>query len=240
MEKRAFWSLASLVDPSSDPGADPEKAYALRVEPEPVPDERFPSLDEAALVEIALANRPESRAAALAVAAARAGRKLADAPFYPTLSITGGYVLADPNSRVAFQSDPWKFTGTWSLGAVLSYDLGGIPANLAERDAQAAAGRKSGADDRRTRETIVLDLRYGLQAFLQARRDYALLSGMIDQAKEAERVAEQRLAAGTASELDLLTARLSRLKVEFSVTNKLIDEQIAAADLERAAALAKL
>jgi outer membrane protein len=239
-ERRAFWNLASLVDPETDPGAVPEKRYTLEIDAAPVPDASFPSLDESELERVALAGRPETRGSALAVAAAETGRKLAEAPLYPTFTVSGSYVYADPNSRVYFQSDPWLFTGTWSLSAVISYDLGGVPANLAEREAQSDAARKSVADDRRQRETVALDVRNCLQSFLQARGDYDLVSGMIEQARENERVAEQRLAAGTASDLDLLTARMSRLRVEFSIANKLIDEQIAAADLERATALAKL
>jgi outer membrane protein len=203
-------------------------------------DGRFPSLDMAELERLALENRPETRATALSVAAAETGRRLAEAPLYPTLSVSGNYVYADPNSRVYFQSDPWKFTATWSLSATLSYDLGGVPAALAERDAQVAAARRSSADDRRQRESIAFDVRVCLQSFLQVRSDYGLVSGMIGQARENERVAEQRLAAGTASDLDLLSARLGRLKVEFSIANELIDEEVAAADLERAVALARL
>jgi outer membrane protein TolC len=245
-QRRAFWNLDALVEPTTGSEASttadptPEADYSLTSEPQPVPDGRFPTLDESELIRRALDNRPETRASALSAVAAEVGRKIAEAPLYPTLSISGSYLYADPNPREAFQSDPTLFTGTWAIGATLTYDLGGLPANLAEREAQAYAVKKSQADDNRQRETVVLDLRTCLQSFLQARKDYGLVSGMIDQAKENERVTEQKVAAGTASDLDLLTARLSRLKVEFSITNKLIDEQIAAADLERAAALAKL
>ena len=245
-QRRAFWNVAALVEPTTgsvaSPAADPtpETDYSLTSEPQPVPDDRFPTLDEAALIRQALDNRPETRASALTAVAAEVGRKIAEAPLYPTLSISGSYLYADPNPREAFQSDPTLFTGTWTLGASLTYDLGGLPANLAERDAQADAVKKSQADDGRQREIVALDVRTCLQSFLQTRKDYALVSGMIDQAKENERVTEQKVAAGTASDLDLLTARLSRLRVEFSIANKLIDEQIATADLERAAALAKL
>jgi outer membrane protein TolC len=245
-QRRAFWNLAALVEPTtgseSSPTADPtpEVDYSLTSEPQPVPDGRFTTLDEAVLIRQALNNRPETRASALSAVAAEVGRKIAEAPLYPTLSISGSYLYADPNPRELFQSDPTLFTGTWSLGVALTYDLGGLPANLAERGAQVDAVKKSQADDSRQRENVILDLRTCLQSFLQVRKDYGLVSGMIDQAKENERVIEQKVAAGTASDLDLLTAHLSRLKVEFSITNKLIDEQIAAADLERAAALAKL
>jgi outer membrane protein len=245
-QRRAYWSLAALVEPTTESGVDPaadstpEASYSLIAEPQPVPDGRFPILDEVKLLRLALDNRPETRASALATAAAEVGRKIAEAPLYPTLSVSGSYLYADPNPRNAFQSDPALFTGTWSIGAALTYDLGGLPASVANRDAQADAVQKSLADDSHQRETVVLDLRTCLQSFLQARKDYVLVSGMIDQAKENERVTEQRVAVGSASNLDLLTARLARLRVEFAITNKLIDEQIAAADLERAAALAKL
>jgi len=253
VQKRTFWALASLVEGSAAPASaadgpapddpaldDPVARYTLASPPQPVPDSRFATLDEPRLIDLALANRPETRAAGLTTAAADLGRRIAEAPLYPTLSLTGSAVYADPNPRVAFQSDPNKFTGTWSLGATLSYDLGGLPANLAARDAQVDAVAKSRADERRQREAVVLDVKGCLLAFLQTRSDYALIAGMIDQAVESERVVEQRLGAGTASDLDRLSARIARLKIEFSTANKLIDQQIAAADLERAAALADL
>ncbi|MGA2477215.1 MAG: TolC family protein [Spirochaetia bacterium] len=245
-QKQAFWTLASLVEGSRGTdltqwaAADPETTFALTAKPEPVPDSRFPTLIEAELIGRALANRPETRAASLISASAEIGRKIAEAPLYPTVSITGGYLFADPNPRVPFQTDPWTFTGTWSLGLALSYDLGGLPANLAARDAQGQAVEKNRADERHQKEAVVLDVRASLLAFQQTRRDYVLVSGMIDQARENERVTEEKVAAGTASELDFLGARTARLKVEFAITNKLIDQQVAAADLERAAALAPL
>lgn len=242
-QKRAYLNLASLVETAFGEGAsssaDPVAAYYLAAEPAPVPDGRFPTLDEKSLVERALANRPETRTASLATEAARIGERIAAAPLYPTLSLTGSYLLADPNQRVFMQSDPWKFTGTWTLGATVSYDIGGLPANLSARDAQADGVEKSRADEMRQRETIALDVRLCLLAFEQARSDYAVVAGMIDQARENERVAERKYEAGAASDLDLQSARISRLKVEFQIANKLIDEQIAAADLERAAALAE-
>jgi outer membrane protein len=245
-QKRAFWTLASLVQGSRDEdiaswgAADPATTFSLTAKPEAVPDDRFPSLEESTLIGRALANRPETRAATLTAEASEIGRKIAEAPLYPVVSVTGSYLVADPNPRVPFQADPWTFTGTWSLGIGLSYDLGGLPANLANRDAQGQAVAKGRADERRQKEMVVLDVRATLLAFQQARRDCTLVAGMIDQARENERVTEAKVAAGTASDLDLLSARTARLKVEFTITNKLIDQQVAAADLERAAALAAL
>ena len=260
-QKRAFWNLAYLVDGTAQspegqspaagaPGTQPPAAadpaagyvapYVLAVRPEPVADTRFTTLDEAQLISQALSNRPEIRAAGLSSAAADIGRRIAEAPLYPTLAVTGGLLYADPNPRVAFQSDPGLFTGTWQVGVSLSYDLGGLPANLAARDAQADAAARSKSDEKRQREMVILDVESTLLAFQQARGDYLLVSGMIEQARENERVTAQRVAAGTANDLDQLASRIARLKIEFAISNKLIDQQIAAADLERAAALVPL
>ena len=261
-QRRAFWNLAYLVDGTAQPGAALQSAsagtpsagtpstanpqgdyavpYVLAVKPEPVSDTRFPTLDEAELISRALSNRPEIRAAGLTSVAAEIGKKIAEAPLYPTLAVTGGLLYADPNPRVAFQTDPSLFTGTWSVGVSLSYDLGGLPANLAARDAQVDSAAKSESDEKRQREVVILDVESCLLAFQQARSDYLLVSGMIDQARENERVTAQRVSAGTANDLDQFAAHISRLKIEFAISNKLIDEQIAAADLERAAALAPL
>ncbi|HTZ50055.1 MAG TPA: TolC family protein [Spirochaetia bacterium] len=265
-QKRAFWNLAYLVDGTAQspegqspaaqspaagaPGTQPPAAadpaagyvapYVLAVRPEPVADTRFTTLDEAQLISQALSNRPEIRAAGLSSAAADIGRRIAEAPLYPTLAVTGGLLYADPNPRVAFQSDPGLFTATWQVGVSLSYDLGGLPANLAARDAQADAAARSKSDEKRQREMVILDVESTLLAFQQARGDYLLVSGMIEQARENERVTAQRVAAGTANDLDQLASRIARLKIEFAISNKLIDQQIAAADLERAAALAPL
>ena len=225
---------------AADPAAGYVAPYVLAVRPEPVTDTRFTTLDEAQLISLALSNRPEIRAAGLSSAAADIGRRIAEAPLYPTLAVTGGLLYADPNPRVAFQSDPGLFTGTWQVGVSLSYDLGGLPANLAARDAQADAAARSKSDEKRQREMVILDVESTLLAFQQARGDYLLVSGMIEQARENERVTAQRVAAGTANDLDQLASRIARLKIEFAISNKLIDQQIAAADLERAAALAPL
>jgi outer membrane protein TolC len=242
-EKRAFWTLAWLIqgtrmEPSAASAIDPETSFNLTVSPEPVPDSRFPTLDEAQLIATALANRPEIRASNLNSAAAEASRAIAEAPLYPTLTLAGGYVYADPNPRAVFQTDPWLFTGTWSMGLSLSYDIGGLPANLAAREEQIDLLAKTRAEEKSTQETVILDVQNCLLAFCQARKEYELLSATIEQAKENERVIAQKASVGSASDIDVLSARTARLKVEFTVTNKLIDEQIAAADLKRAVALA--
>jgi outer membrane protein TolC len=253
LQRRAFLALANL--------AGGQLATALLSGADgavlaTVPDTPLPAalgggqdspLDESAdlppvdkLIETALAARPETRASAIAAEAARHGVAIAKGALYPTVALSGSYNLADPNQRVPFQTNPWQFTGTWAVGIGLSYDIGGLPANLAEVKAQEAAVDKSAADDRRQREAIVFDVRNCVMAYEQAVSDVQVVKGMIDQAIENQRVTQQRFDAGTASRPDLLGAQLSLLRAEFTVTNKEIDAQEARADLARALALVRL
>ncbi len=239
-QKRAFLSLAMLI-------GDDALAAGLSAGDAPPPltlttgpgDEGQPafsdSLEENGLVSDALAGRPETRAMEISVSAARHGIALSQAPLYPTLSLTGNYTLANPNSRVFFQTDP-QFTGTWALGIQLSYDLGGIPANLAERSASTLAADKAASDAEKQRNAVAQDVRACILNLKRARRDLELTRQMVEQATENARVARQRLGAGRANDLDVSTADLGVSRSDFAVFNREIDVQIASADLARAAA----
>lgn len=248
--QKAYLSLSVLIADSADGGqpADPAARFDLTSGPSdgnavtaqktPLPLAVSGSIDGQALVGLAFANRPETRASALALRAAESSRRLAMAPLYPALNVTGNYTYADPNQRVYFQSDPWKFTGTWSLGVSLSYDLGGLPANLTERKAQVDSVKKIASDEKRQGEVVSIDVRSCLLAYEQTGADIALVSRLLDQTRESERVSAERLKAGTINQLDFLTSSLARLRSEFAIVNKQIDLQVAAADLIRAVGLA--
>jgi outer membrane protein len=191
--------------------------------------------DEKALIAEALSKRPETRISALSIELAEHGQKLAEAPLFPTVALTGTFTYADPNPRVFIQSDAW--TPTWALGIQVSYDLGGLPANLKEIDAQARGLSKAQADKAKAQNSVVMDVRTCLLNLARTRRDLALVQGMVDQARENVRVMQQKLDLGIVGAADMLNAQLTLLRSNFTVTNKRIDLQVAAADLTRALAL---
>jgi outer membrane protein len=244
LQNRAFLVLASLMGNASVPLAlspqapDAPAPFTLTTQPA---DTVVTGLDqpmaETDLVSRALAGRPETRVWSLSIQMAEHGIKQAQASLYPTVTLLGNYTLADPNQRVPFQTDPAMFTGTWALGLQISYDIGGLPANLEECAAQEQALKKTQADAEKQRNAVVLDVRTCIIACERTRRDIALTRGAVEQAAENLRVAQQRLAAGTANDLDVLTAQFNLLKANFAVTNRQIDAQVAAADLARAVAL---
>jgi len=233
------WNLANLQI-SADPSAAQMPLALSSQADDPLVPEIAGALNEKNLIEMALARRPETRSSVLASQVAEHSARLAAAPLYPTVSITGGYTLADPNPRVAFQTDPWAFTGTWSLGVQLSYDVGGIPANLEEKKAQELGVKKARADAAKLTTTVVLDVRTCVLNLTRARTDLELISDMVAQAEENVRVAQRRYEAGTLNEASRLSEQLGLLRAQFAVFNKQIDVQIAAADLLRATALETL
>ncbi len=233
------WDVANLAT-----GADPSSArmpFDLSTQAD---EPLFPGiageLDEGKLIDTALARRPETRSSALAVQAAEHGARLAASPLYPTVAITGSYTLADPNPRVAFQTDPWQFTGTWSLGIQLSYDIGGIPANIEEKKAQELGVQKAQADSLKLRTMVVLDVRTCVLGLTRAQADLKLIKDMVAQAEENARVAQKRYEAGTLNQVSRLSEELGLLRAQFAVVNKQIDVQIAVADLLRATAMEDL
>ena len=244
LRERAYLLLASQIGwdvADLDMDADPFTAqmpFDLSTQADdPLAPEIAGALDERKLIDMALVRRPETRSSALAAQAAEHSARLAAAPLYPTMAITGGYTIADPNPRVAFQTDPWQFTGTWSLGIQLSYDIGGIPANLEEKKAQELGVKKARADAAKSASAVVLDVRNCVLNLTRAHADLQLISEMVAQAEENVRVAQRRYEAGTLNEVGRLSEQLGLLRAQFAVFNKQIDIQIAAADLLRATAL---
>ncbi|MBN1413166.1 MAG: TolC family protein [Spirochaetales bacterium] len=193
--------------------------------------------DETGLITDALMKRPETRLSAVALKLAEHSQKLAEAVLYPTEALTGNFTYANPNQRVLVPSDPSEFTATWAVGVQVSYDFGGLPANLKESEAQDHGVNKSMADKEKQQNAVILDVRTCLLNLARAQRDFALTKEMVPQSSETLRVVQQKVDVGMASSADLLNAQLGLLRANFTVTNKQIDLQIAAADLARAVAL---
>jgi outer membrane protein TolC len=244
LQNRAYLTLASLIGKDAAgqsldaQPSDAQQPFALSSQPkDPVVGDLGSTLEENDLVSKALARRPETRLSSLSLQMGEHAVKQAQGTLYPTVTLTGNYTYADPNQRVPFQTDSTVFTGTWALGVQIGYDLGGLASNISEIDAQGQALKKTEADAQKLRNSVTLDVRSCMISLERARRDLSLTQGSVDQARENLRVAQEKLANGTANDLDVLTAQFNLLKVGFAVTNRAIDVQIASADLARASAV---
>ncbi len=235
----AFLMLSSLIGDRSASQGDGKTEYALTSEPGSIPpaDALKAAEDggDTALVARALANRPETRVASIALSAQAAARLAARGDLYPTLSLTGSLAYADPDPRIFPAED--IFNLSWSLGLRLRYDLGGVPGAL-ERSAAADTDlEKATADLARQRNAIALDARKCALALKQARNSLELTKGMVAQAEEGARVAEQKYEVGMAKHSEVFQSQLALVRAQLAVKGKLIDVEIAQADLSRALGL---
>jgi outer membrane protein TolC len=237
MRDLAMLVLASLegdANAASTGNASPN--YELTSKPgEKVPAVLSAGADEATLVGKALANRPETRAAAAALGIGVHAKKMAEADFYPTLLLTGSLSYADPDPRIFPPADKWNLS--WSAGLRLRFDLGSLPGALARGKAASSDLEKARADLARTSNGIALDVRKCVLSLKRAKNSLELTRGMVGQAAENRRVAEEKLQNGMAKRSELLQAEIALLRANLAVESRLIDVEIAEADLLRAAAL---
>jgi outer membrane protein len=191
--------------------------------------------DEAPLIDGALSRRAETRAAAIAIQASSAARVASKSELYPSLSINGALSYADPDPRLFPTQD--KFNLSWSIGARLRYDIGALPGAL-ERGAAAEADlAKARADLQRQRNAIALDVRKCALTTRRTRDSLELTKAMVTQAEEGLRVAGKKYDVGMAKRSEVLQAELALVRARLSVTSKLVDIEIAQADLVRALGL---
>ena len=231
----AFLTLSSLVG-DRDASQGEEVEYTLTSVPGSTPPadtlKAAEAGDDRALVERALANRPETKAAAIALEAEEAARVAARSDLYPTLSLTGSLFYADPDPRIFPEED--QFNLSWSVGLRLRYDIGGVPGAIERGKAADTDLEKARADLARKRDAIALDVRKCALALKRARNSLELTQGMVAQAEEGERVAGQKYGVGMAKHSDVLQAQLALIRAHLAVESKLIDVEIAQADFARA------
>ncbi|MGA2545350.1 MAG: TolC family protein [Rectinemataceae bacterium] len=237
MQEMAYLSLSSLT---GDQGASKSVApggYDLTTKPGQAD---FPSLgdsalDEPKLIEAALANRPETRISAVALNASTHAKIAAKGDLLPSVVLSGSLSYADPDQRLFPPVDAFNFA--WTIGVRVKYDIGGVPGALERGKAAEADIEKARADVERQRNVIALDVRRCVLALSRVRNSLELTRGMVKQSEENLRVMTAKFDNGMAKRSELLQSRIALLRANFAVENKLIDVEIARADLARAAAL---
>ena len=185
-----------------------------------------------ALVDRALAARPEHAALRARLAAAEASTWVARGAKKPQVRASGGVDLARPNPRLLPLED--TFEDSWDVGVQVRFSLfdgGRRNASIARGEARVEAARAALAElERAIRfEVTVLDLeRSAARAAVRVART-ALRS-----ARENVRVTADRFRAGVASSTDLLDAEVALLAAGFEESEALVRVRLAEAGLARA------
>lgn len=196
------------------------------------PRETLPALPEVppGLPSALLERRPDIAAAERRVAAANAGIGVAQAAFFPTLTLgaSGGY---QGSSLSHLLSLPHRF---WSLGPALAMSLFDAGARSAARARAVAAYDESVADYRQTVLTGFQEVEDALAALRLLAEEADLQREAVRAAVEALQIADNQYLAGTVSYLNVVAAQAAALSAERSAIDIAGRRLLAAAALIRA------
>jgi outer membrane protein TolC len=209
------------------PGSHVEPTEPLAVVPgEPNGD------DPEALFAAADRARPELRALAARIAAARAAVDVQRAASKPQAFLSLGYDYADPNQRIVPPRD--EFRGTWAAGVTVSlraFDGGRTAAAAAQAAAQADALERE-LEDRRQR--LRLEVTSRLLDVRTARAALAVTARNLEAARENVKVAKDRYREGVIPSTELLDAETNLLRAGLDQTSAATQVRVALATLDRA------
>jgi outer membrane protein len=189
-------------------------------------------VDGESLIAQAIAQRPERRALAGRVEAARARLEAAGASARPQIGVAAGFDYGRPNQRIFPRVGRWEDSWDVSVNAAWTlWDGGRVRAERAESEAA-----KRGADARLADfdRQVAFEVR---QRALQLESSLAAIAAAdegVKAATEARRVLAERFSAGVATNTEVLDAQTAVLQAELDRTRALASARLAEAQLARA------
>ena len=185
------------------------------------------------LVARALAARPEIQGARSRVSAGEASVDLARSGLFPSIFLTGGCTLADPNQRVFPQAD--QFIGTWSVGIAASIDIGRFPQVAAQQEQAQSRLAQAQENSRKLADLVIADVVRAYLAVNEAAGRFDALHKETAQTEENDRVTQERYRQGVALSSESLDAQAMLVRARLREDGALFDFLVARAALERAA-----
>ncbi len=189
----------------------------------------FPEKDD--LIKKALNERNEIKAMELRIKAGDAGVTMSQSGWYPQLSFSANYLLANPNQRIMPSKN--EFMGTWDLNLNLSMDLWNWM-TVSHQTAQAKATlEQSKYGLEQIRDGITLELSQSYMSLKKFREKIVFAGETIKQAEENFRVTNEKFKSGIAINSDLLDAETALLVSKINYSTSIAEYEIAMAKLEK-------
>jgi outer membrane protein TolC len=178
----------------------------------------------------ARAHRPELQADVRLIAAAREDIKAAQAARKPQVNLVGGYQYR----KASYAASLGDTLNGFTLGAQVDWAIfDGKAATARVRQATAREAQAVAAKDQ-LRLQIDLEVRDAHRALGESDQLLASAQKVIEQAAESLRLAQTRVAAGTATQLDVLTAQSALTEARSNLSQAQHDYALNAARLRRA------
>ncbi len=188
------------------------------------------SYDLAAAIDSARANRPELVRLAKLVEAREAGVTIAKAGRLPSVYVSGGYALRKAGFSESFDNS----LDGWTVGVSSSWAIW---------DGKATRGRINQALSRQEQARLALEdatlaieveVRRALSALNEATELADAAEKVVEQAEEALRLANARYGAGTATQLELLSAQVALTQARNNQLQAAYSYNVSAAAMRRA------
>jgi outer membrane protein len=186
--------------------------------------------DVEALVEAALAERPELRQIDFQRRMAGEMLKVARSAYWPSIAVAGTYNFW--GDRMTFRKGAWQ--DYYSVNLVLSWSIfNGFESQARSAQAKAAI-RELDWTEKGMAETVEFEVRQAVLNYQQATESLLSQEKNVEQALEAVRIAELNYGEGLATSLDVTTARVALSQARTNHAQALYDCVLSQAQLERA------
>ena len=185
-----------------------------------------------ASVQMALEQRPERRAIASRIEAARDREAAVAAMAKPQIAVAGGYDEARPNPRIFPRVDDWN--PSWDLSVNVTWSLWDGGRRRAEEAEAAAATRALSARSADFDRQLAFEVEQRRLEVDSAIAAIGAADSGIKAAQEAQRVLGERFTAGVATNTDVLDSQTDLLQAELDRTRAVAAARLALARLDRA------
>ncbi|MEW6508691.1 MAG: TolC family protein [Bacteroidota bacterium] len=187
--------------------------------------------DLSKLIDSAIKNRPEIKAAVSRVRASESGVTLAKSSWYPQLSLYANYYYSKPNQRILPAQN--RFDGTWDAGINLSMNIWDWLTTKHQTD-QAEAQLALAVDGISiVKDNITLEVTQNYLNLSQANKKIDIAKLIVNQAEENMRVTSQKFRNGLATSSDLIDAEAALISAKTNYTTSLVDFELSKAKLEK-------
>ncbi len=184
------------------------------------------------LIDMAIKNRPELKSMQYQIDASKSGITLAEADYYPQVSLSGEYVYAQPNQRILPTQN--QFKGTWDVSLGLSLKLWNWGATK-DQTTQAEARYEQANDSFKTlKDAVTLDVTQSYFNMVKAKEKVFVTKQGVSQAEENYRVTDEKFKQGLTLNSELLDAEAALMQAKTNYAQAVVDYKLAQAQLEKA------
>jgi outer membrane protein TolC len=180
----------------------------------------------------AIEYRPDVKASEFRVKASATQVKVAEASWYPQISVFAEYNYNNPNMRIVPARS--QFDDTWAAGIQLSIDVWNWGLNSSQTQQAEAQLAQAMDANMLTRESIQIEVMQAYTLMRQAAEKIPVTDFSIKQATEQARVISVRYQNGNAIMMDVLDAEMALLMAKMNKVQANIDLEIAKVKLEKA------